>query len=202
MLWKFNAVFPESLLTKYILTAGSHTGLPFTPIVEVLVMILIIEILREAALRLPKALGTTIGTVGAIVVGTAVVKAGFVSPQIIVVMTLTALSFFTAPSYDLTGTWRLVSWVILVSAFIYGIVLATLGLTIKLVTETSFGVPYLTPLAPFRPADWVDTLWRAPWSAYTDRATTARTQRPPWNPPPDEAPDQVGLRAGQLDTNP
>ncbi len=188
-----------------ILTAGSHTGLPFTPIVEVLVMILIIEILREAALRLPKALGTTIGTVGAIVVGTAVVKAGFVSPQIIVVMTLTALSFFTAPSYDLTGTWRLVSWVILVSAFIYGvygIVLATLGLTIKLVTETSFGVPYLTPLAPFRPADWVDTLWRAPWSAYTDRATTARTQRPPWNPPPDEAPDQVGLRAGQLDTNP
>ncbi|NMP25213.1 spore germination protein, partial [Sulfobacillus harzensis] len=61
-----------------ILTAGSHTGLPFTPIVEVLVMVLIIEILREAALRLPKPLATTIGTVGAIVVGTAVVKAGFV----------------------------------------------------------------------------------------------------------------------------
>ncbi|NMP22041.1 hypothetical protein HIJ39_06700 [Sulfobacillus sp. DSM 109850] len=173
-----------------ILTAGSHPGLPFTPIVEVLVMILIIEILREAALRLPKALGTTIGTVGAIVVGTAVVKAGFVSPQIIVVMTLTALSFFTAPSYDLTGTWRLVSWVILVSAFIYGvygIVLATLGLTIKLVTETSFGVPYLTPLAPFRPVDWVDTLRRAP-------GVRSPTVRPP---PAVESATRRGPRSGR-----
>ena len=188
-----------------ILTAGSHTGLPFTPIVEVLVMILIIEILREAALRLPKALSTTIGTVGAIVVGTAVVKAGFVSPQIIVVMTLTGLSFFTAPSYEVTGTWRLLSWVMLAAAFVYGIyglVLATIGLTIKLVSETSLGVPFLTPLAPFRAVDWADTLWRAPWIKFVRRRTDARTRDTRWGLAPSSPPNPVALRRGQIDSRP
>lgn len=162
-----------------ILTAGSHTGLPFTPIVEVIVMILIIEILREAALRLPQMLGTTIGTVGAIVVGTAIVKAGFVSAQIIVVITLTALSFFSVPSYELIGSWRLVNWIMLLSAFvygIYGIILATIGMTLYLVSLTSFGVPYLAPWAPFRPRDWENTLWREPWTQINTRLTEARPQ--------------------------
>ncbi len=184
-----------------ILTAGSHTGLPFTPIVEVMVMILLIEILREAALRLPKMLSTTIGTVGAIVVGTAVVKAGFVSPQIIVVMTLTALSFFSAPVYELTGTWRLVGWAMLLAAFIYGIygiILATIGLSIKLVTETSFGVPYLTPLAPFRAVDWMDALWRAPWTRFAHRPTAGRPLDATWNPGPDHLPGETSLRRGQM----
>jgi hypothetical protein len=184
-----------------ILTAGSHTGLPFTPIVEVLVMILVVEILREAALRLPKMLSTTIGTVGAIVVGTAVVKAGFVSPQIIVVMTLTALSFFSAPVYELIGTWRIVSWVMLLAAFVYGvygIIVATIGLSIKLVTETSFGVPYLTPLAPFRAVDWMDALWRAPWTRYSHRSTTGRPRDNTWNPGPDHPPPDTPLRRGQM----
>lgn len=187
-----------------ILTAGSHTGLPFTPIVEVLVMILLIEILREAALRLPKMLSTTIGTIGAIVVGTAVVKAGFVSPQIIVVMTLTALSFFSAPSYELTGTWRLIGWIMLVAAFvygIYGIILATLGLTIKLVTETSFGVPSLTPLAPFRAPDWIDMLWRRPWTQITRRHTVARPTDAAWAQSPTPAtPEVPPLRRGQIES--
>lgn len=184
-----------------ILTAGSHTGLPFTPIVEVLVMILLIEILREAALRLPKMLSTTIGTIGAIVVGTAVVKAGFVSPQIIVVMTLTALSFFSGPSYELTGTWRIVGWIMLVAAFIYGvygIVLATVGLSIKLVTETSFGVPYLTPLAPFRPVDGDDLMWRSPWTRFAHRHTTSRSTDNMWNPGPAQPPSNPHLRRGQI----
>ncbi|NMP24965.1 spore germination protein, partial [Sulfobacillus harzensis] len=149
-----------------------------------------------------KPLATTIGTVGAIVVGTAVVKAGFVSPQIIVVMTLTALSFFTAPSYDLTGTWRLLSWVMLVAAFVYGIyglVLATIGLTIKLVTETSLGVPYLTPLAPFRAVDWADALWRKPWAHFVERRTEARPQDARWGQTPSQQPASVPLQRGQID---
>lgn len=168
------ALVPPPLI---VLTAGSHTGLPFTPIVEILVMVLVIEILREAALRLPKALSTTIGTVGAIVVGTAVVKAGFVSPQVIVVMTLTALSFFSAPTYDLMGSWRIVGWAMLISAYIYGvygIVLASLALTYGLVSETSFGVPYLEPYSPFRPRDWMNTLWRMPWKNMSRRTTEAQ----------------------------
>ncbi len=181
-------VNPDLISPKlFDLVAGSHTGLPFTPLVEVVVMILVIEILREAALRLPKAVASTIGTVGAIVVGTAVVKAGFVSPQIIVVMTFTALSLFSAPTYEMMATWRLVSWLMLMAGFlfgIYGLVLATLWISGELATLTSFGVPYLTPWAPWRPKDFANSLWRVPWVFLTRRSTGSRAAELRWGQPP------------------
>lgn len=167
-------LIPPALL---IIIAGNHAGLPFPPLVEALLMIFVIEVLREAALRLPKALSTTIGTVGGIVVGTAVVKAGLVSPQMIVVITLTALSFFSVPVYELTGTWRLVDFLILIMAAImgiYGMVLATLWLFGTLIAMESFGVPYFAPFAPFRLRDWPDVLIRVPWTLLRHRPTQAR----------------------------
>ena len=168
------------------LTAGSHTGLPFTPLVEVVVMIIIIEILREAAQRLPKILASTIGTVGAIVIGTAVVKAGFVSPQIIVLMTLTALSLFSVPTYELIGTWRLIGWAMLIASFllgVYGLSLAIVWLTIEMVSLQSFGTPYFVPWSPLRRSDWANTLWRLPWSALTRRLTEGRAIHLSWQSP-------------------
>lgn len=165
------------------IVAGSHTGLPFTPFVEVMVMILVIEILREAALRLPTVLASTIGTVGAIVVGTSVVKAGFVSAQIIVVMTMTALSLFSGPAYELIATWRMMNWLMLISAFIlgiYGMLLASLWLSIELVGLSSFGTPYFAPLSPWRPKDWANFLWRTPWVYLRRRLTESRTRDLRW----------------------
>lgn len=172
--------------TLFDLVAGSHTGLPFTPFVEVVVMILVIEILREAALRLPQGLGSTLGTVGAIVVGTAVVKAGFVSPQIIVLMTLTALSLFSVPAYELLASWRLISWAMLLGAFvlgIYGMVILTFALSMTLINLSSFGTPYLTPIAPWRPKDWANLLWRVPWSSLRRRLTTSKSSDLRWQGP-------------------
>jgi spore germination protein KA len=169
--------------TLFNIIAGSHTGLPFTPFVEVVVMILVIEVLREAAVRLPKVLATTLGTVGAIVVGTAVVKAGFVSPQIIVLMTFTALSLFSVPTYELLATWRFMSWAVLVGAFvlgIYGIMLVTLAMSVELVSLTSFGTPYLTPLSPWRPKDWQNFTWRVPWRTLRRRLTESRAHDLRW----------------------
>ncbi len=165
------------------LIVGTHTALPFTPFVEVLTMILIIEVLREAAVRLPDVLASTIGTVGAIVVGTAVVKAGFVSPQIIVLMTLTALSLFSVPSYELLASWRMMSGMMLVLAFvlgIYGVVLGTLVMTVALVSLHSFGTPYLTPLSPWRPKDWTNYLVRVPWKSLKRRLTESKTPDLSW----------------------
>ncbi|MDA8194878.1 MAG: spore germination protein [Thermaerobacter sp.] len=177
-------VNPDLISPKlFDLVAGSHTALPFTPLVEVVVMILVIEVLREAALRLPKILASTIGTVGAIVVGTAVVKAGFVSPQIIVLMTLTALSLFSAPTYELIATWRLVGWIMLLSGFVlgmFGIILATFWVTGEMVTLSSYGVPYLVPYSPFRPKDWSNTLWRVPWTRLVRRLTEGRGRELRW----------------------
>lgn len=171
-------LLPPALL---IMTAGSHVGLPFPPVVEALLMVFVIEVLREAALRLPKTLSVTIGTVGAIVVGTAVVKAGLVSPQMIVVITLTALSFYSAPVYELTGTWRVVNFLMLLAGAVvgvYGLVLVTVWLIGSLISLTSFGVPYFAPIAPFRAPDWRDLLLRVPWTWWRRRLTTAHPVGP------------------------
>ncbi len=140
-------------------------------------MVLIIEVLREASLRLPQPMGPTIGIIGAIVVGTAVVKAGFVSPQIIVIITLTALSFYTGPVYDLTGSWRLINMALLLTAAslgLFGIVLLTMALVGSLTQMTSFGVPYLVPYAPWRIQDLKDYLVRAPWVDLRQRLSSSR----------------------------
>jgi spore germination protein KA len=172
------SLVPSALI---IIILGDHAGLPFPPIVEVILMIFVVEILREAALRLPKALSTTIGTVGAIVVGTAIVRAGLVSPQIIVLMTLTALSFFSAPVYELTGTWRIMGFLMLIAAFLLGllgIVIASVVMIAELTTMSSFGVPYMTPWTPFRWKDWRDAAVRVPWPGYNMRPAANRSLQP------------------------
>ncbi|NMP21200.1 spore germination protein [Sulfobacillus sp. DSM 109850] len=174
------SILPTSL---FIIFQGSNVGLPFPPSVQVVLMILVIETLREAALRLPKVLSTTIGTVGAIVVGTAVVKAGLVDTQIIVIMTLTALSLFSTPVYELTGTWRAIGFLMLVAALYFGILgiaLVTIGVIGVLVDMKSFGTPYLEPWAPFRVADWKDGVIRMPWTTMDRRWTGPRSPRRWW----------------------
>lgn len=174
---------PAALL---VITLGSHAALPFSPFVEVVLMVGIIEILREAALRLPKSMGATLGTVGAIVVGTAVVKAGFVSPQIIVVITITALSFYAVPVYELTGTWRLVNLAMLVAAVtlgFFGMVLLAVLMIGILTRMQSFGTPYFVPYAPLRVSDWKDALIRLPWTAWRTHLTTARASQVSWRTP-------------------
>lgn len=177
------SVLPSSL---FVILQGSNAGIPFPPIIQVILMIVVIETLREAALRLPKVLATTIGTVGAIVVGTAVVKAGLVDTQIIVIMTLTALSIFSTPTYELTATWRVINFLILGTALylgIFGIVLMTMAILVVVIDMQSFGTPYFAPWAPFRMRDWVDAIWRLPWTNITRRLTIFRSLRPTWRKP-------------------
>jgi spore germination protein KA len=192
---------PPALLVVII---GNHLGLPFPPITEALIMVVIIEILREAALRLPKNLGTTIGTVGAIVVGTAVVKAGIVSPQVIVVMTLTALAFFSTPVYELSSAWRIVGFLMMMAAAIFGlfgILLVTVLLVGELISMQSFGVPYLEPLAPIQARDLMDTVIRMPWTNWVWRLTTAKPLIPRFRTPRRPAGDGTSAD-GARDTRP
>ncbi|PSR20863.1 MAG: spore germination protein [Sulfobacillus thermosulfidooxidans] len=174
---------PYQLLTTIM---GSHIGLPFPPILEAVVMIFVIEIIREAALRLPKALSTVLGTMGAIVVGTAIVKAGFVSNQIIVIMTITALSFYSVPSYELVGTWRLVNFLLLAASQLwglFGVLWVSLALIVELDSMVSFGVPYLSPGIPINWRDLKDSIVRLPLALWKRRLTAVRPLRFVWRYP-------------------
>ncbi len=177
------SVLPAELLAS---VQGSAIGLPFPEVIQVILMILVIEILREASLRLPKPLSTTIGTVGAIVVGTAIVKAGLVDTQIIVIMTLTALSLFSTPVYELTSTWRVIGLLMLGASYFFGLVgitLVTMGVIAVLVDMRTFGSQYFEPWAPFRVTDWGDAVWRLPWTTLTQRWSAPRPLHPRWHRP-------------------
>jgi hypothetical protein len=152
--------------------AGSREAVPFPVFIEVLLMELAIEIIREASVRLPGPLGQTIGIVGGFVLGDAAVRAGLISPIITVVVALTAICSFTAPSFAVAIAIRLLRFPLMIIATIgglFGISIATIFMFSHLASIRSFGTPYLAPITPFHPEDMKDMFFRAPWWDMTER---------------------------------
>ena len=115
-------------------------------------MELTIELIREAGVRLPSPVGQTIGIVGGLVIGDAVVNAGFVSSVMIIVVALTAISSFVVPANEMSMAIRLMRFPIMIMASLLGFVgiIFCLNLyAIHLCKITSIGQPYFYPLAPF-----------------------------------------------------
>ncbi|AXI11084.1 spore germination protein [Oceanobacillus zhaokaii] len=145
--------------------ATTREGVPFPSFVEAMLMIITMEILQEAGARLPKNLGQTIGIVGGLVIGESAVSANIVSPIMVIVVALTAISSFTNPSYSAGIGFRMLRFFFMIAAAIfglYGIILAYIMLNIHIVNLKSFGIPYSTPFAPALLKDWKDSAIRAP----------------------------------------
>jgi spore germination protein KA len=149
--------------------AASHEGIPFPTVVEVLIMEVIFEALREAGLRLPRSIGQSVSIVGALVIGEAAVSAGLVSPLVVIVVSLTGIASFTVPYYQLGLASRILRFAFVIDAGflgLYGIILMVLMLLIHLASIRSFGVPYLAPIAPFvwsQLEDQKDVFFRVPF---------------------------------------
>ncbi|WP_431308857.1 spore germination protein [Halalkalibacter flavus] len=145
--------------------AGTREGVPFPSIIEALIMEVAIEILREAGLRLPKPIGSAMGIVGGLIIGEAAVRAGIVSPVMVIVVAVTAISSFTIPQYSAGITLRILRFFAMFSAAVfglYGVILFVLLLLSHMVKLESFGVPYVSPAAPYRVSDWNDFIVRMP----------------------------------------
>jgi len=159
-------VNPDLMPTRLaIVVAGSREGVPFSPIVEVVIMMIIVEFLREAALRMPSQMSSTLGTVGAIVVGTALVKAGLISDLMIVIATIAAVADFTAPSFEITSVWRILLWPMAFAAALWGmlgIIALSFAVLASLASLEVSGLPYLAPLVPSAASDPRDSLVRMP----------------------------------------
>lgn len=142
--------------------------IPFPPLVEAMLLELIFELLREAGLRLPSRVGQTIGIVGGLVIGDAIVKAGLVSYTMIIVVALTAISSFLIPSNEMSSAIRFMRFPLMVAASLFGYIGISFGLTlifVHLCKLESFGQPYLTPLSPINIQGLKDTFLRLPiWS--------------------------------------
>jgi len=142
--------YPQVLPANLLLAiAGARNDVTFPIVVEVLLMELLFELLREAGIRLPGQMGNTIGVVGGLIVGQAAVDASLVSTIVVIVVALTAIASFAIPNEDFSSTFRLLKFVMIFLGAVwglYGIVLGVLVLVIHLATLESFGIPYMMPL--------------------------------------------------------
>lgn len=166
-------VIPETLTLP---AKRAIEDIPYPPLVEALIMEITIELIREATVRLPFPVGQTIGVVGGLVIGDAVVNAGFVSNIMVIVVALTAVSSFVVPSVEMNATVRILRFpfMIMATSFgFYGIAVGLAILLIHLIRLESLGVPYLTPIAPFHKSGLRDSLFRLPtWLQSTRPAGT------------------------------
>ena len=156
-------LIPTSLLLRM---AAGREGIPFPAFVEALIMESAFEILREAGIRMPRPLGPAITIVGVLVIGDAAVRAGVVSPIMIIVVGITAIAAFAIPNYNLANALRLWRFPMLMLAGAFGLFGLTWGFLMilsHLLSMESFGVPYLIPFSPTRRWAWRDTLYRMPW---------------------------------------
>ena len=139
------SMIPMELILKM---AEARQTVPIPAVLEIVLMELAFETLREAGIRLPSAIGSTLGIVGGIIIGQAAVEAGLVSPIVVIVIALTAICSFAIPNIALVAGYRLTKYfIILLSALLgfFGFWIALLLCLIHLVTLKSFGIPYLYP---------------------------------------------------------
>ncbi|MBD2869893.1 spore germination protein [Paenibacillus arenilitoris] len=166
--------FHQELLPTQLLIslAAQREGVPFPAFIEALMMEVTFEVLREAGIRMPRPIGQAVSIVGTLVIGQAAVEAGIVSASMVIVVSITAISSFVITGYSMAISVRMIRFVImgLAAAFgIFGIVVALIALVMHLCSLRSFGVPYMSPFAPFVPADHKDTIFRLPHWAMSTR---------------------------------
>lgn len=152
----------------------SRSKLTFTPFWEALIMLIALEIIKEASLRMPTKTSQTLGVIGGIIIGQAAVEAGFASKILIVMVGMSAIAFFLVPNYLLTKSNVLLQFVLLFLASmlgIFGIALGCIGILIHLNKLTSLKQPYLAPIAPLIWRDWIDLFIRGPLIRVDTRPT-------------------------------
>jgi spore germination protein KA len=159
--------FHQSMIPTTLLfgIAAQREGVPFPAIAEAMIMEITFEILREAGIRMPRAVGVTVSIVGALVLGQAAVQAGLVSPAMVIVVGITAVASFAVPSFAVATSARLLRFPLMVISSVfgfYGITLALILIVAHLTSLRSFGYPYLSPFAPLQTQDLKDSLFRFP----------------------------------------
>ncbi|MDQ0242522.1 spore germination protein KA [Bacillus fengqiuensis] len=173
MITHHHALVPTVLLVSI---AAQREAIPFPAIIEALIMEITFEVLREAGIRMPRAVGPALSIVGALILGQAAVEAGFVSAAMVIIVSITAIASFALPNYNIGITARTLRFLLLIVASyagLYGVLIASLIIGMHMCGLRSFGVPYLAPMAPFRLAEQKDVLFRFSIQSLVNRPVLA-----------------------------
>lgn len=170
-------ILPTELLFSIL---ASRQNVPFPIILEILLLEISFELIREAGLRVPSPIGPTIGIVGALILGEAAVSASIVSPILIIIVAITGIASFAIPDFSFSFHLRLFRFVFIFLGYICGFLGLALGLFIyiSLLVETkSFGVPYTIGISPLEKVKgnsyYLPPIWKREY-----RANFIRSKRP------------------------
>lgn len=171
-------MLPASLAWSIV---ESKIDVPFSTVFEVLILLFSFEIVQEAGLRLPPAIGTTVSILGGLVVGTAAVEAKIVSPAVLITVAVAGIAGYTLPSQEVFSALRLWRFGLVIAASLaglFGVVAATVMLIYHVAALESFGVPFLTPFAAVG-GDQIDGVLRRPlvWVKFRERALKTQNRR-------------------------
>ena len=139
--------------------ANSVRDLPLSPSLEMFVVLLLLEILKEASIRMPKYVGMSLSVVGALVLGETAVSAGFLSTPAIIIVAFSGICLYTVPNFVETGS--ILRWLFLLvggSIGPFGIVLLFAFVLYYLLSSDAFGAPLLAPFSPLTTHDLRDTI--------------------------------------------
>lgn len=168
-------LLPPSLMYT---VAAAEASTPFSLMLEAVMVLILYEIMREAGLRLPKAIGHAVSIIGALVIGDAVVNAGLVGAPMLVVVAVTAIaSYVIYPLYESISVLRIIF--ILLGGFtgIYGVILGVCMLCVNITSLNPYGVPYSAPISPLSKKSVVDVFCRADWKKLLRRNVRVQNLR-------------------------
>ncbi|MCM1367790.1 MAG: spore germination protein [Roseburia sp.] len=145
-------------------------GLPLSPLAETLFVLLLFEIIREASVRMPRAVGMAMSIVGALVLGETAVKAGIISSPAVMITALSSIALFTVP--NLIGSMSILRllYTLIGGLFgLFGLILSVLFTVHYVCSLNAYDAPYLAPIAPLIYSDFKDSVERAPLPAMKKR---------------------------------
>jgi spore germination protein KA len=153
--------------------ASSVRDLPLSPSLEMFVVLFLLEVLKEASIRMPKYVGMALSVVGALVLGETAVSAGFLSTPAIIIVAFSGICLYTVPNFVETGS--VLRWLFLIVAGSigpFGIVLSAAFLLYYLISSDSFGAPILAPFSPLKIHDLRDTVVKYDMLSLKERPST------------------------------
>lgn len=147
----FTSYNPEIVRVQIaLLIGGSRATVPYPSFVEVILMMIMMEFLTEASLRLPRAIGPTATTVGGLILGQAATAAGLIGNIMIILVSVVAISNFLIPLNMMSFSIRVLKYFFVIAAAVLGlvgVVVCLVGFTMYLCSQRSFGQPYFRMFA-------------------------------------------------------
>ena len=147
----------DALPISYVLSlAEMRSQVPINSFTAAFILEFVIELIREAMIRVPKQIGSAVGIVGTIVIGTAAIESRIFSPLLLILVSVSLFSSFAIPDYTLMNPFRVLKLLLLVMTGLFGFYGFSIVITfilVELVSINSFGVPYFSPWAPFNTYD-------------------------------------------------